>query len=185
MEITRKIFWTEAMKGGTIIGLAVTAFKLAQSSLGLGLWIGMVSLAVFILLLYGFTKKIATMASAEDGFPFNRCMGFVLAMMIFVGVIQGVYQTIMNTLVDTEIVVSAIDSSMAMLQDVYTPAQFDVMYDTTYKMMFNPLAQVFVGVFAYFIQGGIAGLFVSVFAQRKPNIFATSNNDNTQAGDEK
>lgn len=30
MEITKKIFWTEAMKGGTVMGLVAAALQLTQ-----------------------------------------------------------------------------------------------------------------------------------------------------------
>lgn len=178
MEITRKIFWTAAMKGGSVIGLAVAALQLTRISLGLGVWMNALSLAVFALLLYGFTRKIAASASAPEGFPYGRCMGFVLAMMLFTGVIVGFANALMNNFLLREEVARLVDAQMLPFQDMLPQAQFDAVYDTTYAAMFNPLALVLSGIFVYCIQGGVIGLFTSALAQRKPDMFAGVGNGN-------
>lgn len=178
MEITKKIFWTEAMKGGSVIGLAVAALQLTRTSLGLGMWMSAVSLAVFALLLYGFTRKIAGMAPAREGFPYGKCMGFVLAMMLFTGVIVGFATALMNNLLLREEVTQVVDSEMLLFQDMLPQAQFDSLYDTTYSAMFNPLVLVLAGVISYCVQGGVIGLFTSALAQRNPDIFADSGSEN-------
>lgn len=181
MEITKKIFWAEAMKGGSVIGLVVAALQLTRSSLGLGVWMSAVSLAIFVLLLYGFTRKIAGRASAQEGFPYGRCMGFVLAMMLFTGVITGFASALMNNFLLRDAVTQAVDSQMLIFQDVLPQEQFDMVYYSTYSAMFNPLVLVLAGVISYCIQGGVIGLFTSALAQRKPDLFAgaesESNND--------
>lgn len=181
MEITRKIFWTAAMKGGSVIGLAVSALQLTRISLGLGIWMNAVSLAVFALLLYGFTRRIAGAASEAEGFPYARCMGFVLAMMLFTGVIVGFANALMNNFLLREEVARLVDTQMLPLQDMLPQAQFDAVYDTTYSAMFNPLALVLSGVFVYCIQGGVIGLFTSALAQRKPDIFAGRDDRNGES----
>ena len=62
MEITKKIFWSEAMKGGSIIGLVTAAFQLTRTVIEQAAWLNIVSLVVFVFLIYGFTRKIAGMA---------------------------------------------------------------------------------------------------------------------------
>lgn len=180
MEITKKIFWTEAMKGGTVIGLVAAALQLTRASFGLGTWMSIVSLAVFILLTYGFTRRTAGMADARDGFPYPRCMGFVLAMMLFTGVIFGFAAALINNFLIPDAIAEAIDSQMASMQNLLPEAQFDAVYDATYSAMFNPLVLVVCYVIGYLVQGGVIGLFTSALAQRQPAPFSGSDaNDST------
>ena len=141
MEITKKIFWTEAMKGGTVMGLVAAALQLTRVSLALGGWMSILSLVLFILLTYGFTRRIAGMADAREGFPYGRCMGFVLAMMLFTGVIFGFASALINNFLIKETVTEAIDLQMATMQDLLPQAQFDTVYDALYSAMFNPRAR--------------------------------------------
>lgn len=184
MEITKKAFWTEAMKGGTIIGLAVVAFEMLLFSSGAGRWLYFVELAVFVLLIYGFTKRIAVRSEPVEGFPYSRCMGFVIAMMLFAGVISGIYVSVMNNFFNAAGVVELVDAIMLPFQDAFTQEQFDVMYDMMYSSYRNPLILVIASSIAYVIQGGIIGLFTSALAQRKPDMFAASHEeDNVKSGD--
>lgn len=186
MEITKKVFWTEAMKGGTIIGLAVVAFEVLLFSSGVGRWLYYVELAVFALLLYAFTRRMAAKTEPIEGFQYSRCMGFVIAMMIFTGVIGGVYMSVMNNFVNTSGVSELVDVLMLPLQDTLPQTQFDAMYETMYASYRNPLILVFASVMAYVIQGGIIGLFTSALAQRKPDIFgsrANSEDNNVKTDD--
>ena len=60
MEITKKMFWTEAMMGGSIIGLVTASLQLVRLSFAAPRsWIEWVSILVFALLLYGFTRRMA------------------------------------------------------------------------------------------------------------------------------
>lgn len=181
MEITKKIFWTEAMKGGTVMGLVEAALQLTRVSLALGGWMSILSLVLFILLTYGFTRRIAGMADAREGFSYGRCMGFVLAMMLFTGVIFGFASALINNFLIKEAVTEAIDLQMATMQDLLPQAQFDMVYDALYSAMFNPLVLVICYVIGYFIQGGIIGLFTSAMAQRQPDPLA-GNDDRDDNG---
>lgn len=186
MEITRKAFWTEAMKGGTIIGLVIVAFELLLFSAGTGRWLYFVELVAFAMLLYAFTRKISAKPSARDGFPYSRCIGFVMAMMLFTGVVSGVYLSVMNNFVNPEGVVAIVDAVMVSFQDAFPQEQFDALYDMMYASYRNPLYLVIASVIAYVVQGGIIGLFTSALAQRKPNPFAPEvghNDDNVKVGD--
>ncbi len=160
------------MKGGTVIGLAVAAFNVLQFSTGGRPWISVAALVVFVLLLYGFVRRMAGIAAPEEGFPFGRCMGFVMAMMLFTGVISGIEQTIVNrTVAGRENITGMIDETMSILGGIYTPEQMDAMYESLYSLMMNPMMQVFAGIISWVIYGGIVGLFVSAIAQRRPQLF--------------
>lgn len=160
------------MKGGTVIGLAVAAFNVLQFSTGGKSWISAAAFVVFASLLYGFVRRMAATASPEEGFPFSRCMGFVMAMMLFTGVITGVEQTIVNhTAAGREGIIGVIDETMKVLGVIYTPEQMDTIYESLYSLMLNPLMQVVAGIISWVIYGGVVGLFVSAMAQRRSQLF--------------
>ena len=99
MNDSRKNFWFEALKGGTLVGIVTVAFSLVMQFAGekatLVSIINFASTVVTILLVYGLMRKFATQHSAAEGFTYGRGVGFVVAMMLFVGVISGVYSAIM------------------------------------------------------------------------------------------
>lgn len=167
------------MKGGSVIGLVVAALQLLKSASGY-LWLNWLSLIVFIFLVYGFTRRIANKSRAEDGFPYGRCMGFVVSMMLFTGVIVGFVTCLVNNFMIRDAVEEMVNASMVVVQDMLTTEQFDSMYDTMYSAMFNPLSLVLAGVVGYVVQGAIVGLFVCAQAQRKPDPFAGRNSGGNQ-----
>jgi hypothetical protein len=181
MEITRKIFWREALKGGTIIGLVSIAFallKYALTPVEAQFWIKLivwVDFLVFIALIYAFTRKISRSADRAQGFSYNRCVGFVVAMMLFHGFLFGVYLAIFNNFIDPESVKTAIDAAAVGMQDILQGEQFDAYYSTMKWAMFNPLMLVFSHILSAVIGGLIVGLFVSAITKRNPDIFAVNN----------
>ena len=94
MNMTRRDFWTEALKGGTLIGLITVAFSLLTQTAGeratLVEILGYASTIITILLLAGYLRRFARMHSRAEGFSYGRGVGFVVAMMLFVGVLSGV-----------------------------------------------------------------------------------------------
>ena len=172
MEITKKIFWSEAMKGGSIIGLVTAAFQLTRTVIEQAAWLNIVSLVVFVFLIYGFTRKIAGMADTIEGFTYGRCMGFVFAMMLFTGIIMGFATFLINNFIIKDTVIEMVDLQMNAMRGLLTTEQFNYTYDATYSAVFNPLVLIIIGIIGYCIQGGIAGLFTSALAQRKADPFA-------------
>ena len=178
MDITNKVFWNEALKGGTIIGLVSVAFSLMGwliAKSGVGFWGGFVSLAstlVFVALVYAFTKKISASSPAAYGFSYGRSVGFVIAMMLFAGVLKGLYMTVMNNVVDPEAITRSIDEVMVLMQDFIADEQFDAMYSLMPKMMRNPFYLIFASVINMVVGGLIVGLIVSAFTKRDPDLFA-------------
>lgn len=182
MEISKKLFWTEAMKGGSVIGLATAAFQLRQV-LQSGAWLSFVSLALFVVLLFLFTRRMAGFADPKYGFSYGKCMSFVLAMMIFTGVIVGFAVFLINNFLIKEQVTEMVDLQMAAIQDLIPQQQFDYLYDATYSAMFNPLVLVIVSVISYCIQGGVVGLFTSAVTQVKPDPFAGDDSNSQSDSD--
>lgn len=172
------------MKGGSIIGLVTASLQLVRLSFAVPRsWIEWVSILIFALLLYGFTRRLAGRAAARDGFPYSRCMGFVMTMMLFTGVIMGVATALMYNFLIPDQVVMSIDGIMGEMRGMLSQDQFDTTYDSLYRAMFNPLLLVVAGVITYVVQGGLIGLFPCALAQRKPEPFASAEKNETDSNE--
>lgn len=175
MEITKKIYWQHAMKGGTIIGLALIAMRLLRMLITpagfLGTLFGLVNLCLFVYLVYYFTKKISRIADPMEGFSYGRCIGFSVCMMLFVGFLMGVFAYINNNFINPDIVETSIEISMGMVQDMIPYNEVDNYYDMMNKMMRSPFYLILYNIIAYVIYGAIVGLVTGAFAKRDPSIF--------------
>lgn len=185
MDSTKKVFWREAIKGGTIIGLVGIAFAMLKYTLRpdeLSTWLTIVQwvdIVVFIALIYAFTKKISRSAGRAHGFSYNRCIGFVLAMMLFYGFLSGVFSAIFNNFIDPEGAMRVVDEYMVSVQDMLQGEQFDLVYRWNKTIVFNPIWNVLGGILGGVVGGLIVGLISSAFTQRKPDIFAEPDEENT------
>ena len=101
--MTKKQYWYEALVGGTIVGVVAVAFSIlltlmggttAEPSFGVKA-VNFLSVFVNITLLFGLTRRFSAKYTLEEGFSFGRGLGFVVAMMIFAGVISGIYNSVM------------------------------------------------------------------------------------------
>ena len=129
MNMTRRDFWTEALKGGTLIGLVTVAFSLLTQTAGeratLVEILGYASTIITILLLAGYLRRFARMHSRAEGFSYGRGVGFVVAMMLFVGVLSGVYSAVMTNFFIKEEILASVDAAMAQYQDMIQPSDAD------------------------------------------------------------
>ncbi len=186
----KNVFWTEALKGGTIIGLIASAFQLlrtyaiANEINALKTIMAVMTLMVFVALLYGFTRRFSMTHGGEQGFSYGNGMAFILAMMIFTGVVVGVCTALSNKFMFQDYVIGVIDEAMVQVQDVVADDVFDQTYEMTRKMLFNPIAQVFSNIFSYIIYGGFVGLIVCSFTKRDPEWTATEENNEEQNDNE-
>jgi hypothetical protein len=180
-----KNFWMEALKGGTIIGLVSVGFSILSNSMGedSGAMIKIVSfLSTFILifLAFAFTRKFAAGHTLEQGFSFGRGVGFVVVMMLFVGILQGVYSSIMAKFFIGDELMKAVDEVMVQMQDKLPAEQFDQTYQMMRKSMTSPLLLTLSSVLSNVFYGLFVGVCVSLFTRRRPDIFADSNNQPQQ-----
>lgn len=184
MNERRKNFWIEALKGGTLIGLVMVAFSIVLQFTGesttLASVLNVASTVVTILLAFGLTRKFATQHSAEEGFSFGRAVGFVVAMMLFVGVISGVYSAVMANFFIREEVLASVDLIMADMQDLLPAEEFNSTYQLMRASVINPFILTLSSVISNAFLGLLVGLCVGVLTRRQPDIFAGGNNSNEQ-----
>lgn len=177
MKITKKIFWNEALKGGIIIGLAWVVFSVISMLIpgrAIGILLNILEFLGISALIYVFTKKVSKMADDQEGFPYSRCVAFVVCMMLFAGVITGMYATINFNFINNDTITDSINGAIVQLQDMNMSAGIDMdSYSSMMKtMMTSPFLLIPFEIISCVVKGIIPGLITSAMAKKDPNVFA-------------
>ena len=175
-------FWNEASRGGAILGLTAMAFALLAMVLpqSVGFVLNLASFVVTLYLLFYFTKRRADQFPKE-GYSYSQCLGFIVAMGIFAGIIAGAYQIVAsnflfpekyeemyNTIIATYAQIGTFDNNM-----------MDMMKTLMRSYLFSPIPVLITQVLASIFTYGFYGLFVALGTKREADIF-----DNTTEDDE-
>lgn len=175
-------FWNEASRGGAILGLTAMAFALLGMVLpqSIGFVLNVASFVVTLYLLFYFTKRRADQFPKE-GYSYAQCLGFIVAMGIFAGIIAGAYQIVAsnflfpekyeemyNTIIATYAQMGTFDNNM-----------MDMMKTLMRSYLFSPIPVLITQVLASIFTYGFYGLFVALGTKREADIF-----DNTTEDDE-
>lgn len=175
-------FWNEASRGGAILGLVTMAFALLGMVLpqSIGFVLNLASFVVTLYLLFYFTKRRADQFPKE-GYSYAQCLGFIVAMGIFAGIIAGAYQIVAsnflfpekyeemyNTIIATYAQMGTFDNNM-----------MDTMKTLMRSYLFSPIPVLITQVLASIFTYGFYGLFVALGTKREADIF-----DNTTEDDE-
>ena len=175
-------FWNEASRGGAILGLTAMAFALLAMVLpqSVGFVLNVASFVVTLYLLFYFTKRRADQFPKE-GYSYAQCLGFIVAMGIFAGIIAGAYQIVAsnflfpekyeemyNTIIATYAQMGTFDNNM-----------MDMMKTLMRSYLFSPIPVLITQVLASIFTYGFYGLFVALGTKREADIF-----DNTTEDDE-
>ena len=175
-------FWNEASRGGAILGLTAMAFALLAMVLpqSVGFVLNLASFVVTLYLLFYFTKRRADQFPKE-GYSYAQCLGFIVAMGIFAGIIAGAYQIVAsnflfpekyeemyNTIIATYAQMGTFDNNM-----------MDMMKTLKRSYHFSPIPVLITQVLASIFTYGFYGLFVALGTKREADIF-----DNTTEDDE-
>lgn len=164
-----KIFWTEALTGGLIVGIGLFVWEL------IGYWLnlpekhsGVVSFVQFVILIAGiiyFCRRLRDFRGQAIGFPYTVVFGFILSMMLFTGIVYGAGQFFLQAVIapayydgifEATIVNSSFDENLTELMLSMRP------------MMKNPFIMILSGIFSFVIYGGLIGLLAAAFLQRPP-----------------
>ncbi|MBR6560249.1 MAG: DUF4199 domain-containing protein [Alistipes sp.] len=175
-------FWNEASRGGAILGLTAMAFALLAMVLpqSIGFVLNVASFVVTLYLLFYFTKRRADQFPKE-GYSYAQCLGFIVAMGIFAGIIAGAcqivacnflfpekYEEMYNTIIATYAQMGTFDNNM-----------MDMMKTLMRSYLFSPIPVLITQVLASIFTYGFYGLFVALGTKREADIF-----DNTTEDDE-
>ena len=175
-------FWNEASRGGAILGLIAMAFALLAMVLpqSIGFVLNVASFVVTIYLLFYFTKRRADQFPKE-GYSYAQCLGFIVAMGIFAGIIAGAYQIVASNFLFPEKYEETYNTIIATYAQMGTfdNNMMDMMKTLMRSYLFSPIPVLITQVLASIFTYGFYGLFVALGTKREADIF-----DNTTEDDE-
>ena len=169
-------FWSDASRGGAILGLAGVVFSLLGMAVSSIAFIA--SLANFVItiyLLFYFTRRRATLYT-EEGFTYTQSLGFIVAMAIFAGIIAGAYQIIASNFLFSEMFEETVATSIATLKQtgIYNNDMMDQMSSMMRSYIFSPIPAFLSNIVGNVLLFGFYGLFISIGTKREPDIFDTN-----------
>ena len=156
-------FWNDAAKYGAVIGGASAVCSLLGDATGAGFF-GLIGLALYIGLLLYYTRKRATSRSTrEEEYGYGRRLGFIVAMALFVGVINAAYTILASRLLFTDKYAELYEQSFALLSKtgLYTGEMISQMA----LMVQSPLWITFSSVAGQALLGLLFGLVLAALAQ--------------------
>lgn len=166
----------DAVRYGTFLGIVAIVFAVAGMFWQSG-WLSLLSVAVYVTLLYTFTKRHAARYDAAEGCSYGRCLKFILFMARFEGILAGAYQIVaVNWLFEAryeEIMAQTLAAVEA--TGIYTRDRMQLVGEMATRMTHSPIWVIASGIFGSLIKGLFFGLFVSAFASRKPEVFSRNN----------
>ena len=167
-------FWSDASRGGAIVGVAGVAFSLLGMSVpSIGFITNIANFVVTIYLLFYFTRRRSMLCTAEEGFTYSQSLGFIVAMGIFAGIIAGAYQIVASNFLFSEVFEESLTSTIAMLKQsgVYNNDMVDQMTGMMRSYIFSPSPGLISNVISNVLLFGFYGLFISIGTKREPDIF--------------
>jgi len=118
-------FWDDAARWGALMAVVQILF----STVGL-FWksqvLSLLSLAVFITLLFVLTKRRALLYGSENGYSYGQCMKYIFWMMCFSGVLVGAWEIAARRLLFPAYYEAALEESLKMVSSLYGPAQMEL-----------------------------------------------------------
>lgn len=167
-------FWNEASYGGAILGLVNVAFSCVGTFLpqGVAFVINVATFVVTLYLLFYFTKRRADQF-VKDGYTYAQCLGFMVAMGIFAGIILGAYQIVASNFFFTEKYEEMYNTLLATYSQIGTfdNNTMDLLKSTMRAYIFSPMPVLISNVLASVFTYGFYGLFISLGTKREANIF--------------
>lgn len=176
----KSTFWSEASRGGAILGLV----SAASSCLGMvlpqsvGFVITLANFVLTIYLLFYFTKRRAEQFPSE-GYSYSQCLGFMAGMGIFAGIIAGAYQIVASNFFFAEKYEELYAATVALYSQMgaFNNEVMEQMTTLMRSYIFSPLPSLVSNIFSMVLTFCFYGLFIAVGTKREADIF-----DNTDEG---
>ena len=166
-------FWSEASRGGAIIGLVSIAFALLGMLIpSVAFVFNLASFVVFIYLLFHFTRSRAALYT-QEGFTYSQSLGFIVAMALFTGIVMGAYQIVASNFLFTEKFEETLNQAIAAYSQmgVLDNATIDKMSSMMRNYIFSPIYVLISNVLSYIFYFAFLGLFISIGTKREPDMF--------------
>lgn len=186
-----KSFWNDVASKGAILGVLMLASHIFEQIMVLNGTLARVSivgvevLVIFVLyvyLLYRFAKSHSLRYIPEEGFPYGKAFGYVVAVSLFASVIVGLgsYLSTHFIIGYNDYIDGVINMYTNILSESPMPAQMTGIYEQTIdKIREQPEPSIFAtissAIWNYLLLGGFAGLIIAAVVKREPNIFGNEN----------
>lgn len=179
----KNTFWNEASRGGAILGVTTAVFALAGMVVptSVGFVISVANFVVTLYLLFHFTKRRAD-KFVKEGYNYAQCLGFIVAMGIFAGIIAGATQIVASNFLFPEKYEEIYNTTLAAYAQMGTfdNNAMDLLKATMRSFLFSPIpvliSQVVASIFTY----GFYGLFIAVGTKREADIFDNSSSEDDE-----
>lgn len=166
--LDKKTFWKNALNWGCLLGVVLFLISLAWALLGLksGFANTVLTVAVIAAVIFVSGRQNAALAD-KAGYPYARAFGFVLATMLFAGVLVGIGSWFLQHIIAPEYYEAQLAAGLAA-----AGPQAEEAAGMMAGVMKNPIVMLFSGVLSMVFMGGLTGLVVCAFVTRKPDMFA-------------
>lgn len=168
-------FWNDAAKCGAVIGGIWAACSLLSDATGWGVF-GLIGFATYIWLLIRYARRRATLLSTPDEeYGYGKRLGFIVAMTLFVGIINAAYAILASRILFTAKYAAAYEQSFATLakSGFYT----NEMIAQLSRMVQSPVMITLSSILGQLFLGLLFGLVLAAIAQPRPRFDDRSTND--------
>ena len=178
--MVKNTFWNEASRCGAVVGLVSVFFALVGMLVpAIAFVANIASFVVTIYLLFYYTRRRAQ-RFANEGYTYTQCLGFIVAIGIFAGIISGAYQIVASNFLFPEMYEKQIEDSLALLSQsgLYTSEMMEQMSEMMSTYTLTPMPTLLSNVASCVLSYCFYGLFISIGTKREADIF--ENNDEEQ-----
>ena len=171
--MTKSTFWSEASRGGAIIGLVCVASALLGMLIpSVAFVFSLASFVAIIYLLFHFARSRASQF-AKEGFTYSQSLGFIVAMALFTGIVMGAYQIVASNFLFTEQFEEVLANTIATYSKmgVLDNATMDKMSGMMRNYIFSPIYVLISNVLSYIFYFAFLGFFISIGIKREPDMF--------------
>ncbi len=174
----KQTFWPEVSRYGAIMGVVEVVFLLLGAlfydQATLTMLFSALHLALFVTLLYLFTKRRSTLYGA-DGYTFGEGLKFIFWVSLLGGVLAGAYDIIARNWLFPGLYREMADTMLVAMSKVkMTSSQLAEVKQNFEKTLFSPIYVVGSDVLGLVLRGLFFGLFIAAFTRREVNIFSDS-----------
>lgn len=169
-------FWSDASRGGAVVGLVAMASSLIETLLpAISFIASLASFVVIIYLLFYYTRKRASLFP-DEGYTYSQSLGFIVAVSMFAGIIAGAYQIVASNFLFPEKFEEVLAASMTTMKQmgVYSADMIESMSGMMRAYIFSPMPVLISSIVGNVLYYGFLGLFISIGTKREPEIFDTT-----------
>ncbi len=177
--MTKKQFWQNASNWGLITGAALFVtniiawlLKFEQNQMG---WpVELMHFAVICSLILYTGYRNTRLCDPREGYPYGRAVGYIFAMLMFAGIVYGVGRFLMVNFIARDYYDAINAKAMETMAAAYQGSPMAEQIRSMSRWLTNPIVLILSGIIEMVIKGGVLGLVLAAFFNRKPEPFAAS-----------